>query len=186
MPVFACTFSRTAVAGAGCKAILLCIAAFVWFAPAGFGAHSGSVPPMPDERPNPALPLRPVETNPLPHPGLVSRTAVIQDQVHPLFPQDGAIFPDLSIVTLGWMLPDRRILPDEARIFPDRFEVVVTSDTMPPVVIRKVFPYNRYQMTFNGLFNIPRPGRYQWQVAAIMPGGRVIKAPNRVFTVLVP
>lgn len=151
---------------------------------AAFAAHVGSVPPFPDLRPNPALPLRPVEVNPLPFPGLLSTNAVVQDQVHPLFPQDGSIFPNSSVVTLGWTLPDWRVIPESARVFPDFFEVVLNSDTNPPVVIKKVFTYHMHEKTFHGLFNIVVPGRYQWQVAAVMPGGRRIKSPNRTFLVL--
>lgn len=151
---------------------------------AASAAHVGAVPPFPDVRPNPALPLRPVESTPLPFPGLLGTTAVVQDQVHPLFPQDGSVFPNSSIVTLGWTLPDRRVIPESARVYPDFFEVVLNSDTNPPVTIKKVFTYHMHEKTLHGLFNIVVPGRYQWQVAAVMPGGQRIKSPTRIFQVL--
>ncbi|MDR0361587.1 MAG: hypothetical protein LBJ46_02715 [Planctomycetota bacterium] len=151
--------------------------------PPVFAAHSGAVPPMPDVRPNPALPLRPVETPRLPFPGMVDSSAVVQDRVHPMYPQDGAAYPNGGVVTLGWTLPDRRVLPDELRIVPDRFELVVANDRGEPP-IRKILPFTLKSAVYHCLVSVPGSGRYQWQVAAIMPSGEVIKAPNRVFTVL--
>lgn len=144
-------------------------------------AYLGTIPPFPDMPPNTALQKRPIEAPDFPHPGLLSNSAVRPDQIHPLFPPDGVIFTLGSIVTIGWTPMDKVVLPDSARITPLWYEVEFAVDGHYE---KKIIPYDRHRKMYHCLFHAVRPGRYQWQVAEIMPGGRRVKAPNRAFTVL--
>lgn len=158
----------------------------VWLSPSVYAAAAGVIEPFPDKGEDPARPKRPVLPEKMTFPGTISYSAVTPGQVHPIYPHDGAIFPPNAAVTVSWRMPDQKSLPDTLRKNPKYFMVSVTSNTHPVVNIVKYFPYNGKSPTYNGIFNIPTPGRYGWQTTAIMDDDTITKSPARYFVVKEP
>lgn len=160
---------------------------FVWLLPQTVSAAAhGALVPLPDRPSDPGRHKRPVLTDPLIFPGVIGSGAVIPDQVHPAYPQDGAIFPPSAAVTLSWILPDRKTLPETARMVPKFFQVTMTSNTKPVVHIVKTFPFNGEKPVYNGLFFPPVSGKYGWQATVFFENGAMSKSPARYFIVKQP
>lgn len=173
--------------GRGCmRSAVPALLLLVWMCPAAHAAAAGVLEPFPDEAVDRSRHMRPVLPGDMPFPGLMSSNAVIPVQIHPLFPNDGAVFPPNAAVTLGWRMPDEEALPASLRRVPKFFQVQLTSHTHPVVTTVKYFPYNGKRPAYHGVFNIAASGRYGWQTTAIMDDGSIIRSPARYFVVRQP
>ena len=146
------------------------------------GAAAGSVAPTPGSRSRLVLPPKSVDTRKMRQPGLLSASPAKLDMVHLLFPQDGAIFPNNSTVTLGWLPPGEEVLADTVRNAPESYDIEITREDGVFMNVR--MPSYGEHRSFSGMVTPPGPGKYQWQIISIMPGGQRISSQNRVFTVL--
>ncbi len=164
----------------------LVVAAFlllVWSSPAAHAAAGGVLVPFPAKGEDRARPKRPVLPENMTFPGTLGSSPVVPVQVHPLFPNDGAVFPPNAAITLSWRMPDEEAMPATLRIAPKYFQVVITSHTHPVTTTVKNFPYHGKESTYHGLFNATISGRYGWQVTAVMDDESIIKSPARYFIV---
>ena len=162
--------------------ILLCI----WLGPNALAAAAGVLVPFPDKGEDRARHKRPVLPGKMDFPGTMSPSPAVPVQIHPLYPNDGAVFAPNAAVTFGWRMPDEVALPDSLRKSPKYFRVQLTSHTHPVRTTVKYFPYNGKQPVYTGIFNAPVSGRYGWQTTAVMDDGSIIKSPTRYFVVKDP
>lgn len=167
----------------------LAVAAFLLVAglsPAVYAAAAGVLVPFPDRGEDRARHKRPVLPGKMTFPGTVNPSPAVPVQVHPLFPNDGAIFPPNAAITFGWRMPDEQAMPETLKKEPKYFRVQLTSHTHPVRTTIKYFPYNGKQADYSGIFNAPIPGRYGWQTTAVMDDDSIIKSPARYFIVKEP
>lgn len=172
--------------GLGKRFVVAAFLLLFWLTPAVYAAAAGVLVPFPDKGEDPARPKRPVLPGKMLFPGTLSPSPAVPVQVHPLFPQDGAIFPPGAAATVAWRMPDEEALPDTLRITPKYFRVELIGHTYPVTHVVKYFPYNGKKPTFHGIFNSLVSGKYSWQVTAVMDDASIIKSPARYFIVNQP
>jgi hypothetical protein len=172
--------------GQGKRFAVMVFLLLLWATPAVYAAAAGVLVPFPDEGEDPARRKRPVSSEDMTFPGTINDSPVVPVQVHPLYPNDGAIFPPNAAITVSWRMPDEEALPDSLRKVPKYFRVELVSHTYPGTTTVKYFPYIGKSDAYNGIFNAPTPGRYGWQTTAVMNDGSIIKSPARYFVVKQP
>ncbi len=114
------------------------------------------------------MPREMVDPDRFPTRGLVPRTAQMVSRVHTLTPQNNAIFPKNSMVSLSW-LPTEQVVNDDDLVskaqYPIRYEVIISRhDLMGQRVYIKEQPGLRQYVH---LFSPPGAGRYHWYVRAV-------------------
>ncbi len=121
--------------------------------PAVYAAAAGVLVPFPDKGEDRARHKRPLMPENMTFPGTISPSPVVPVQVHPIYPNDGAIFPPGAAVTVSWRMPDDIALPPAVRRKPKYFRVEMTSHTHPMTTTVKFFPYHSKESTYHGIFN---------------------------------
>lgn len=174
------------IAGWSRRSAALALLLLALTGPAVHAAAAGVLEPFPDRAEDRARHMRPTLPENMPFPGLLGSSPAIPTQVHPLYPNDGAVFPPAAAVTLSWRMPDRKAMPDSLRAVPKYFQVQVIGHIHPASRTVKYFPYNGKRPTYHGIFNIAASGRYTWQITAVMDDGSIIKSPARYFVVKQP